>query len=165
MEPTKTYEIREVTRREQPTAVTDTTLSAEQIGPWLATSYRAVAGVLGAQGTHPDGPPFARYHPIGQGRFAVEAGFPVSAAIDDTGDVHPSVLPGGPAASTVHVGPYRELESAYAALESWVRERGAEPAGDAWEVYLSDPAARLDPATWRTEIVQPYRPAPPPAAH
>jgi hypothetical protein len=38
-------------------------------------------------------------------------------------------------------------------------ELGGELAGNAWEVYLSDPSAQPDPATWRTEIVQPYRQA------
>ncbi len=28
-----------------------------------------------------------------------------------------------------------------------------------WEVFFSDPATEPDPATWRTEIVQPYREA------
>jgi effector-binding domain-containing protein len=51
------------------------------------------------------------------------------------------------------------MEPAYQALASWVSEHGGELAGDAWEVYLSDPSAQPDPATWRTEIVQTYRQA------
>ena len=50
------------------------------------------------------------------------------------------------------------MAPAYQALASWVSSHGGEPAGDPWEVYFSDPASEPDPATWRTEIVQPYRP-------
>jgi effector-binding domain-containing protein len=40
---------------------------------------------------------------------------------------------------------------------SCVTDHGGEATGDAWEVYFSDPATQPDPATWRTEINQPYR--------
>jgi hypothetical protein len=45
------------------------------------------------------------------------------------------------------------LVRACGALASGVSDHGGTPEGDAWEVYLSGPS---DPATWRTEIVQPY---------
>ena len=71
----------------------------------------------------------------------------------------PSELPGGQVAVTVHAGPCDQMERVYQALASLVSEHGGELAGDAWEVYFSDPSAEPDPATWRTEIVQPYRQA------
>ena len=70
--------------------------------------------------------------------------------------MRPCVLPAGPVAVTMHIGPYDAMEPAYAALASWVGDRGGQLAGDPWEVY-SDPEQRPDPSTWRTEIVQPYR--------
>ena len=154
----KLYDIHPQTRQAQPTAVARATLPVEEIGPWLGKTYGAVASVLAAQGSGPAGPPFARYHKLAHGRFVIEAGFPVLTAIEGAGDVQPSELPGGSAAITVHVGPYDQMEPAYEALASWVFEHGGELAGDAWEVYYSDPAQQPDPATWRTEIVQPYRP-------
>ena len=71
--------------------------------------------------------------------------------------MRPSVLPRGPVAVTTHIGPYDAMEPAYAALASWVSDRGGEPTGDAWEIYLSDPEQQPDSSMWRTEIVQPYR--------
>ena len=50
------------------------------------------------------------------------------------------------------------MAPAYEALASWVSSCGGEPAGDLWEVCFSDPASEPDPATWRTEIVQPNPP-------
>jgi effector-binding domain-containing protein len=46
---------------------------------------------------------------------------------------------------------------AYEALADWVERRGGELDGEAWEVYYSDPGEQPDPATWRTEVIQPYR--------
>jgi effector-binding domain-containing protein len=152
----KTYDVQAQTRQTQPTAVITAELPASEIGPWLAQAYRTLAGVMAAHGTSPSGPPFARYHRVAAGRFAVEAGFPVVTAIDADGDARPSYLPGGPVATTVHTGGYGEVASAYAALASWVSDHGGTLEGDPWEVYLTDPARQPDPATWRTEIVQPY---------
>lgn len=155
----KLYEIHAEARQAQLTAVARATLPVAEIGPWLGTTYGAIAGLLAARRAAPAGPPFARFHMLGDGRFDVEAGFPVSRPIEPSGDVQPSELPGGQVAVTVHVGPYDQMEPAYQALASWVTDHGGELAGDAWEVFFSDPAAEPDPATWRTEIVQPYRKA------
>ena len=154
----RTYEIESTTREEQPTATAGTTLVVEEIGPWLSKTYSEVAASLAAQGTYPVGPPFARYHRHQDGQFDVEAGFPVEQAIKPDGEVRPSSLPGGPAAVVRYVGPYDGMQPVYGALASWVSERGNEPAGDPWEVYFSEPSVEPDPATWRTQIVQPYRP-------
>jgi effector-binding domain-containing protein len=155
----KLYEIHTETRQAQLTAVARATLPVAELGPWLGSTYGAIASLLAARQIAPAGPPFARFHMLGDGRFEVEAGFPVSRPIEPSGDVQPSELPGGPVAVTVHVGPYDQMEPAYQALASWVTDHGAEFAGDAWEVFFSDPAAAPDPATWRTDIVQPYRKA------
>lgn len=65
--------------------------------------------------------------------FAVSVGVPGGDGPDGV------ALPGGPWASTLHVGPYAELALAYAALLEHVRERGHEPVGPATETYLTDP--------------------------
>ncbi len=154
----KTYDVHTETRKTQLTAVATATLRVAEIGPWLAGTYGMLARVITERGAHPVGPPFARYHMLAEDRFAVEAGFPVSASVN-AGDVRSSELPGGAVAVTVHTGPYDEMRPAYEALTSWVGGHGGEPAGDPWEVYFSDPAREPDPAAWRTEIVQPYRAA------
>jgi effector-binding domain-containing protein len=153
------YEVHAETRTAQVTAVGKAALTVAEVGPWLRKTYGAVAALLADQQAGPAGPPFARFHMLGQGRFEVEAGFPASRQIEGDGDIQPSELPGGQAAVTVHTGPYDEMEPAYQALASWVSERGGQAAGDAWEVFFSDPSSEPDPGTWRTEIVQPYRPS------
>jgi effector-binding domain-containing protein len=160
----RTYTIQSCTVSRRPTAVSTATLPVAKIGPWLAETYGMIAATLTAGGPKPAGAPFARYHkvdskPDGEERFVVEAGFPVATPIEGNGEVRPSSLPGGPVAMTVHIGPYNQLEPAYDALAAWIRDHAGEPVGDAWEIYFSDPVQQPDPATWRTEVVQPYRSA------
>jgi effector-binding domain-containing protein len=150
------YQINAENRTDQPAAVRSATLAVADIGNWIGPTYEAVAKFLASHGTYPAGPPFARYHRIGEEKFEVAAGFPVPAPIDGDGDVHPMTLPGGPAASTVHVGPYDAMEPAYRAIVEWISAHHARASGDPWEIYFSDPGAEPDPATWRTQIVQPY---------
>jgi effector-binding domain-containing protein len=152
-----TYDIHAETRTEQQTAVCRATLPVSEIGEWIGRAYRDIAAVLGKRGAEMVGPPFARYHRVGEDRFEVEAGAPLDGRIDAEGEVRPSSLPGGQVAVTTYVGPYDGMRPAYDALDAWVREHGGKPVGDPWEVYLSDPGREPDPATWRTEIVQPYR--------
>ena len=152
----KLHDIHAEVRKAQVTAVARAALTVAEFGPWLEKTYAAIAGLLAAQGAGPAGPPFARFHHLGGNRFEVEAGFPASRLIEGDGDAQPSGLPGGLVAVTMHIGPYDQMESAYQALEWWVSEHGGELAGDAWEVYFTDPATEPDPAAWRTEVVQPY---------
>ncbi|MDA8321128.1 MAG: GyrI-like domain-containing protein [Actinomycetota bacterium] len=153
------YTVHDEVVTDQPTAVTIATLSVDEIGGWLASAYDAVAGVIAARQAEPAGPPFARFHRHEDGEFTVEAGFPVTTEIEAVGQVQPGELAGGMVATTIHLGPYEAMEPAYEAVLTWIAEHGCEPAGDAWEVYFSDPAEDPDPAHWRTEIVQPYRQA------
>lgn len=153
----ETYIVRARIGHEQPTAVASGTMTVPEIGPWLARIFTAVTSAVARQNVHVIGPPFARYHRRDDGRFDVEAGFPVSGYVWTAAGVRASRLPGGKLAATMHVGPYDGMEPAYAALADWVRDEGGELAGDAWEVYLTGPATVADPAGWRTEVVQPYR--------
>jgi effector-binding domain-containing protein len=153
----QSYEVVGRPRTRQQTAVVDGTLSVAEIGPWLARSYSTIAQLLARQGCAPTGPPFARYHLREDGRFAIEAGFPIDAPVDADGDMRPSSLPGGSVAETLHVGPYEDMTPGYNSLLAWVTLHGAEPVGDPWEIYLTDPEAEPDPKEWRTLIMQPYQ--------
>jgi DNA-binding transcriptional MerR regulator len=64
--------------------------------------------------------------------------FPVTVGVPAAGG--DTVLPGGPWAATLHVGPYPELPLAYTALLEHVRERGHTPGGPITETYLTDPS-------------------------
>lgn len=155
------YEIEERTLVEQPTMVMHGKVKLEDIPAFLGRVYHTVESQIRGAGAHVAGEPFARYRPLDSEyrEFEIEAGLPVVMAAAGHGEVEASSLPGGHAAVTVHTGPYERMEPAYAALSAWMQERGVHPDGPAWEVFYTDPNQGPDPATWRTEVVQPYRPA------
>lgn len=154
-----TTEITSRTVEAQFTAVMRTTIPVAGIGQWIGAAYDATSRAAIDSGATIVGPPFARYHRRSDNEFDIEAGFPVDRPITDKGDVGPSVLPGGQVVAAIHIGSYDEMEPTYDALYGWVRGHDAEPAGDPWEVYFTDPFAEPDPAMWRTEVVLPYQPA------
>lgn len=151
-----TYQIERRELSAQVTAVVRATLAVREIKPFIGRVVGAVADALARQGISPTGPPFARYHRAGHGVFDVEAGLPAGDRVAPTGEVVASVLPGGPAAAMIYVGPYDEMEDAYRSLAKWIADNGAISTGDPWEVYLTNPAEEPDPQRWRTEIVMPY---------
>ena len=103
------------------------------------------------------GPPFARYLDCPPGLWTIEAGFPVAAAVvlPQGSQVESITLPGGPAAVTIHSGPYDQLSAAHAAVQRWIEAEGLASAGAPWESYVTDPAEHPDPKDWKTEVVFP----------
>lgn len=149
------YEIEMQTLDEQSTIVARGKVRAVDLPEWFGRAFAATADAIARGRGLTAGPPFARIRPLGEAQFDVEAGFPVVDPVPGFGETEPSTLPAGPVISTVHVGPYDAMAPAYDALNSWLAAEDAEAAGPAWEIYLSEPAG--DPATWRTQVVQPYR--------
>lgn len=105
------------------------------------------------------GPPFTRYPEIGMGSLVMEGGVPLLAPpADAPGEgIEVLTIPAGPAAVTVHRGPYDTLPDSYRVLEAWLDREGRTPDGPPREVYVTDPGDHPDPATWETEIIQPLR--------
>jgi effector-binding domain-containing protein len=137
------------------TAVIKARLPIDQVSTWLPWAFKKVFAELARQGIKPAGQPFARYamHPD---VFDVEAGVPVTRPVRPWGQVLSGTLPAGPAVVTTHIGPYEGLSEAVAALDDWIAEHDAEPAGAHWEIYFSDPVTEPDPATWRTDVFMPW---------
>src|SRR5690606_31659672 len=153
---TITYQVTDRVLPEQDTAVVRGEMPVHEMAIWLAEAYRDVVEYLVRTNVTPSGPPFARFTFLND-TVAVEAGFPVPHEVAGDGAVEPSRLPGGPAAVTVHIGRYEELDKAYEAVNRWLAEHGRAQAGPHWEVYHTDPNAEPDPTAWRTEVVVPYR--------
>ena len=63
-------------------------------------------------------------------------------------------MPGGRVATTLHVGDYAGVGSAYDAASQFLTDEGYEVAGAPWECYLDDPEVP-EP---RTEVFMPCRP-------
>ena len=95
--------------------------------------------------------PFARYFGMSAGTFEVEFGFPVESGVEGGGRVVTGSTPEGKAASSLYIGPYGEIEGVYDALMKWVEDNGFALSGEAYEVYLDNPA-ETPPDQLRTRV-------------
>src|SRR5579883_795632 len=112
------------------------------------------------------GVPFTRYIEMGPGLITMEPGMRIAAPLEDAkptatsaegpgATVAAATLPGGPVATTMHIGPYEALGEAYASVQQWIEAQGLTPGGAPWECYITDPAEYPDPKDWKTEVFWP----------
>ncbi len=151
---TTAYDVRLADLQEQQAAVVCGRITMDQIAGFLGAAFGEVASVVATQHLHPVGPPFARYRFAEGDVLEVDAGFPVSGPLIPSGRVEPSKLPGGRVATTMHVGDYAEVGSAYDAAAQFLTDEGYEVAAAPWECYLDNP----DVPAPRTEVFMPCRP-------
>lgn len=120
--------------------------------------YAQIGAYLGELGEVPAGPPFTAYHNMDMNDLDVEAGFPVSRPLPGRGEIKSGEIPPGTAATCLHKGPYDKIGSAYTALSAWLKEKGRESSGPAYEFYLNDPST-TPPEQLMTLVLFPLRPA------
>jgi AraC family transcriptional regulator len=143
-----------VVRRRVPRVEIAATIAAELPKVFLYAQQRGIAIA---------GYPITRYLETSVGTVTLETGMRVTAHGDegtaDEGErgVLAETLPDGPAAVTIHSGPYDQLQAAYAALEEWIAANGFQTAGAPWEAYLNDPGDFPNPEDWKTEVCWPVR--------
>jgi len=124
----------------------------------LAELLPAVFQYVMEQGLAMAGPPYVRYVEQSAAFLSIEAGI---ALVEGPKPPPPELnievgeLPGGPAATTVHVGPYDTLGDSHMVLDRWMANNGYAATGAPWEVYLTDPGEVPDPKDWMTKILWP----------
>jgi AraC family transcriptional regulator len=145
----------------QPVLVVRRRVRRAEIAATIAAELPKVFLYAQKRGTAIAGYPITRYLETSMGSVTLETGMRVTAhsgdwtAREGEGDVLAEILPGGPAAVTIHSGPYDQLQAAYAALEEWMAANGFRPAAAPWEAYLDDPADHPNPQDWKTEVCWP----------
>ena len=102
------------------------------------------------------GPPFAIYRNLPTEELDVEMGLPVTHPVPGNEHIISKEIAVENAASTVHTGPYEEIESAYIALAEWINDNGHEPTGDSYEFYLNDPGT-TSPEDLQTIVFMPLK--------
>ena len=150
------YQCQVQERSVQPTLVLRARVTVQDLPQTLGQAYGAIAQYLGELGEQPAGSPFTAYHNMDMQNLDVEIGFPISKKLPGRGDIRASEIPGGEAATCLHVGPYSEIAPAYNALAQWMEENGYEPSGVAYEMYLNDPQ-QVPPQELQTQIVFPLK--------
>lgn len=136
-------------------AVVSAACAAEEVG---AAIGRCVGELLAAVAGRAWTPPVWGLFPIDLADgMRVAAGVEIGQAPPGT---RAETLAAGPAAVTVHAGPYAELPLAYHALLAWIHERGLRPRGPVREAYLVGPG-EAGPAELLTKVVVPLDPGDP----
>lgn len=128
----------EVIEEQTAATVTAEQLPIPEIGRFIGEAFGLVMAALQQQHVAPAGPPFARYT-MHDKTFDVTAGFPVAQPTTSVGRVHATSLPACTVATTMHIGAYGDVSTAYAAIMAWLPQHGFRAAGDPWEVYLDGP--------------------------
>jgi effector-binding domain-containing protein len=121
----------------------------------IGDALREVSERMATAGVDLAGPPFTRYPSFGPDTVTAECGFPVMRPAPVAGRVVSLLLPGGLAASIIHLGPYETLDQTYDQLQRSLDGSGLHAAGPMWEIYWTDPGMEPDAQRWRTEIVVP----------
>jgi AraC family transcriptional regulator len=145
----------------QPVLVVRRRVPRAEIAATIASSLPKVFLHAQQRGLAITGFPITRYPETSVGMVTLETGMRVTAAsgewtVGESQDgVLAETLPGGPAAVTIHSGPYDGLTAAYAAIEAWMAANGFHPVGAPWEAYLNDPGDYPNPQDWKTEVCWP----------
>lgn len=134
-----------------------------QIPVFLGWAFGDLFSHLKLLGVDPAGAPFVIYHALGPDDIDAEVCVPVTQPVTASGRTQMRVLPAMTVAHTLHVGPYEELEAAYAAVNAWITRQGFEAAGPIQERYLNGPGEAATPADYQTELEIPIVAAAAPA--
>ena len=145
-----------VERPAQPTLSVRTRTSVADLPALMGQVYGAIMQYLGELGEYPTGPPFGAYCNMDMEDLDVAIGFPVAKSLPGRGNLQPGEIPGGKAATCIHVGPYDQIEPAYTALAQWMAENGYEATGVSYEFYISDPG-EVPADELQTQVVFPLK--------
>lgn len=148
-----------VTLEKQPALVVEAKITPDRFNEVIGDCYGRIMTYAGSKGITVSGMPFVRYHDMNAGLMHLAAGIPVATEAEGDGsDILYQPLPGGRAASTVHMGEYHEVGAAWQKLSAWMEEHGHGSVFSTfggWDVYENDPATVSDPSELRTRIFQP----------
>lgn len=148
-------EVQRVERAAQPVLYMRREVPPHELQQAMAQCLPAVFMHCQQHGITMVGPPFTRYVAMRPGMMTIEAGMPVQAGVEGSGEILAGELPGGPTATAIHAGAYDRLGETHSGVVQWASANGYTPAGAPWETYLTDPGEVPNPEDWRTEICLP----------
>jgi effector-binding domain-containing protein len=126
----------------------------------LGKAYFDVLAFVKRHGLSEAGPPLAINRGFSGPELVLDAAIPVRGMTEATppsdDDIHLGYTYAGAVVRATHTGPYRELARTHRQIAAWLAAHDIERNGDAWEVYVSDPARTPD-AERTTLIYYPVR--------
>jgi effector-binding domain-containing protein len=144
------YEIEVIDLAPTPAVVLPRTVQRNQLGEDIGRAMSRIQAAVTAARVPVAGAPFVRYLSFGE-EIEMEVGLPLTEP-QSIPSLRATILPGGPAASTWHLGPYDGLPEAFSTVREWVSEN-ATSAGHPWEAYWTQHDAHPP----RTQVVWPIQ--------
>ena len=92
-----------------------------------------------------------------EGKILIEAGMPLTVALDGEDMMMATMSPGGKVVKATHWGAYDKVGPAHDALHQYINVMKMEFAGAPWEVYVTDPMQEPDTLKWETIIYYPVK--------
>lgn len=126
-------------QKEQPVISIRKTTNMAGLQQELGHAFMAVTQYLAELGEAPAGAVFAAYYNMDMEHLDVEMGIPVSKPLAGKGEIKAGSIPAGKQVSTVHKGPYAQMEGVYNGLTEWMKTNGHIPTGVVYEFYLNSP--------------------------
>lgn len=141
----------------------------------VADHLPTMFGWLGGRGIAVAGPPFFRYRVIDMSaELTIEAGIPVTGAVEVDPPTFVDRLPAGRYVTVAHIGHPDELMAVTAGLLDWAQRQGLAwdmtptPEGEVWgcrlEIMMTNPAEEPDMHKWETVLMFRLADATPPAS-
>ncbi len=123
----------------QPVLSVRTRTKLEDLPDLIGKSYQKIMDYLNELGEEAVGVPFTAYYNLDVQDLDVEMGFPVAKPLPGKGQIISGEIPGGRVVSSMHYGPYQEMEKHYAEITRWISDHGLEATGVAYEYYYNSP--------------------------
>ena len=150
------YQCELLNRSAQPTLAICTRTAVQNLPQVLGQAYGAIMQYVGPLGAQPCGAPFVAYYNMDMQDLDIEIGFPFAQELAGQGEIQAGEIPGGKAATCLHIGPYDQVRGAYEALQKWFGSHRYIPTGVAYEFYLNDPQT-TPPSELQTQVVFPLK--------
>jgi effector-binding domain-containing protein len=133
------------------------TCSQATLGSKLGIFYEKISQLIKIKKLSISGAPFAIYHKFSLQSFDLEAGIPVNARIESSGDIICKEIPVQKTVMATYLGPYENIGIVYASIERYIKDKKLTITGPPWEVYITDPLMEPDTAKWQTDIYFPIK--------
>jgi effector-binding domain-containing protein len=133
------YKCEIINRESQPALSIRTRTPIQNMPQVLGNAFGSIMQYLGEIGENPSGAPYVGFYNLDMQDLDIEIGFPTARSLEGKENIKSSEIPAGRYGFCLHIGPYSASEPAYTALTEFVKKKGFEPSGIAYEIYLNDP--------------------------
>ncbi len=130
----------------------------EEISKNMEDNFTKLSTYLQKEGASMAGPPFAIWYKYDDPEnFVYDIAMPVSKQLTGEGDIHFLYTYEGKTVKADHFGDYSTTGHSWSAIMQYMKDKGLEPNGDPWEVYMTDPKDQPDPEKWLTVLYFPVK--------